>query len=132
MNKQSILAALAGLLVGAGLTFGVVMNTDKDESKTTQAHNADPSMMSMDEMTAQLKDKSGDDFDKAFTEMMIAHHQSAIAMANLIPTRAGHDEIKKLGQDIITAQNREITDMENWRTMWGYSSGDSMPMMQHR
>ena len=31
-----------------------------------------------------LKNKTGDDFDKAFIEQMIIHHQGAIEMATLV------------------------------------------------
>jgi uncharacterized protein (DUF305 family) len=39
--------------------------------------------MTMDDMTAALKNKNGKDFDKTFIETMIPHHQGAIDMANL-------------------------------------------------
>ena len=80
-------------------------------------------------MSEQLENLSGDDFDKAFIEMMIAHHQGAIDMAELSPDRAKHDEVKKLSEDIISAQQKEIADMKQWQEDWGYSSDDMMQMM---
>lgn len=82
--------------------------------------------MSMNEMSRSLKNKSGDAYDKAFLQMMIAHHQGAIDMAELSADRAKHDEIKQLSQEIISAQTEEISDMEQWLKDWGYSENDMM------
>ena len=85
--------------------------------------------MAMGEMTNMLKNKTGDDFDKAFIEMMITHHQGAIDMAELTAGQAKHDEIKKLGQAIITAQTQEIEEMQQWQSDWGYQATEMMQMM---
>lgn len=76
--------------------------------------------MSMDDMAAALEGKSGDDFDKAFIEMMIPHHQGAIDMAELAQENAKHAEIKTLATQIMAAQKREIDRMEQWQKSWGY------------
>lgn len=76
--------------------------------------------MSMNEMSGSLKDKTGDEFDKAFISQMIDHHQGAIDMANLAKVNAKHDEIKSLAEDIITAQTKEIRMMREWGVTWGY------------
>jgi uncharacterized protein (DUF305 family) len=47
------------------------------------------------------------DIDQAFAEMMMAHHEGAITMAELALERAQHEEIKSLAEDIIAAQSRE-------------------------
>lgn len=127
MNKDTVIGLLLGVIVGVAVTFGVVALKDSNETK--QAVVTDHSMMSMAEMSEQLENLSGDDFDKAFIEMMIAHHQGAIDMAELSPDRAKHDEVKKLSEDIISAQQKEIADMKQWQEDWGYSSDDMMQMM---
>jgi uncharacterized protein (DUF305 family) len=48
------------------------------------------------------------DVDKKFAEMMIPHHEGAIAMAEAAQTRAEHEELKTLAAAIIEAQAREI------------------------
>lgn len=56
--------------------------------------------------------------DRHFIEMMIPHHQGAVDMANVALTRAKHPEIKKLAEDIIKDQNREIGQMKAWYKQW--------------
>jgi uncharacterized protein (DUF305 family) len=136
MNKNAIIGLIIGLIIGIGGTIGVTALTNDDGAKqattTEQTASTDHSSMSMVDMNKELAGKTSDDFDKAFLEMMIAHHQGAIDMANLAPTRAKHDEIKSLSQDIITAQNKEISDMQQWQMDWGYMTSDnSMPGMNH-
>lgn len=48
------------------------------------------------------------DVDRAFAEMMIPHHEGAIAMAEAAQRNAEHEEIKTLASAIIAAQAREI------------------------
>jgi uncharacterized protein (DUF305 family) len=123
-----------GLLIGIGGTVGVnaVMEKDTEKTNTQQVSSTDHSSMSMDDMTKELKDLSGDEFDKAFLSMMIAHHEGAVDMAELLATNGKHAELKELGQDIISAQTKEIAEMKQWQMEWGYvDSGDSMEGMDH-
>lgn len=141
MKKESILLGiiglLAGLLIAGGVTVLAVNNDNHSMMRmmgmdTNHSHHQDASShndMSMAEMTENLKNKTGDDFDKAFIEMMISHHEGAIEMAKLIPDRANHEELKRLGEAIISAQTKEITAMKQWQQEWGYSSDEMMRMM---
>jgi uncharacterized protein (DUF305 family) len=52
------------------------------------------------------------DVDQTFAEMMIAHHEGAIAMAEQAEERGQHEEVKELAGAIIDAQQREIDVME--------------------
>lgn len=76
--------------------------------------------MSMHDMSAMLEGLDGDDFDAAFIEGMIPHHQGAIDMANAALKSAKHAEIQKMAKDIISAQQREIDQMKQWQKNWGY------------
>ena len=141
MKKESILFGIIGLLVGVvitGFAAGQAVNNNNtgmmgmmgmDTSKYEQGVATDHNTMSMADMNKQLEGLSGDEFDKAFIEMMIAHHEGAVDMAELIPSRAQHDEIKTLGEAIITAQTKEIADMKQWQKDGGYSSDEMMEMM---
>lgn len=137
--KESILPGVVGLVIGIVLTAfiaGYSVNSGNrnvmsmmgmDTAKVSSASSHDE--MPMSQMTAQLKNKSGDDFDKAFVEMMISHHQGAVEMAELAAGRAKHDEIITLSKDIIFAQNEEIDDMKDWQKNWGYTADEMMQRM---
>ncbi len=74
--------------------------------------------MSMNEMTRNLVTLKGEEFDKVFIETMTEHHQGAIDMANLIPGRSDRSELKTLGENIISAQSKEIEMMKGWLKTW--------------
>ena len=81
---------------------------------------SDPMSMSMRDMGMMLEWKTGDDLDRAFLEGMIPHHQWAVDMAKYL-TNAKHPELRKMGEDIITAQEKEIAQMNRWLKEWGYT-----------
>ncbi len=76
----------------------------------------------MTTMNAGLTDLKGEAFDKKFLELMIEHHQSAISMSRPAKKNAGHKEIKTLAEAIITAQSKEIAQMQQWQKDWGYTN----------
>jgi len=112
MNKQTLIGLAAGLIIGGASMLGAsaVINKSKPEPN----HNV--------QTTAKLQSLEGDDFDKAFIDEMVMHHQGAIDMAKLIETNASHNELKQLGRDIISAQSKEIDMMQTWQTDWGYKT----------
>jgi uncharacterized protein (DUF305 family) len=57
-------------------------------------------------------------FDKAFIEAMIPHHESAIAMANVALEESTNPQIREIAGDIVNAQEREISQMKEWRQQW--------------
>ena len=52
--------------------------------------------------------------DAAFAQAMIAHHQGAIDMAKVILGFGADPEIRKLAQEVITAQQGEIAFLQQW------------------
>ncbi len=94
---------------------------DQNDSGTTHHMGGDAMSMSMDDMSAMLKGKTGDAFDKAFIEGMIPHHQGAIEMARAAEQSAKHQEIKDMAEDIIATQKSEIDIMRSWQQSWGYA-----------
>ncbi|KUN82213.1 copper resistance protein [Streptomyces bungoensis] len=69
-----------------------------------------PGMMSDQDM-GRLKGLSGDAFDKAFLQMMISHHQGAIAMAKTEQAKGAYGPAKLMAKSIVTSQSAEITEM---------------------
>lgn len=144
-------AGIIGYNSGKGTGMEAMhMDMMKMETKAPVSSQAKPPMvmdhseMTMDQMTEGLQGLTGDAFDKAFIEMMIVHHQGAVDMAAMIPANAKHEELKKLGREIIAAQTKEIAMMQQWLKDWGYESAAQkidndgmmmdhmmMPGMQH-
>ncbi len=57
-------------------------------------------------------------FDKAFIDNMIPHHQSAIEMAQVAQNKSQNPRIKELADNIVSAQEKEISQMKDWRKEW--------------
>ncbi|MCT6782103.1 DUF305 domain-containing protein [Streptomyces sp. CS7] len=67
-------------------------------------------MMTAEEMD-KLKNASGKAFDTAFMEMMIKHHEGAVAMAKTEKADGAYEPAKKMADAIIRSQTAEITQM---------------------
>ncbi|HEY0473498.1 MAG TPA: DUF305 domain-containing protein [Kribbella sp.] len=70
-----------------------------------------PGMMSEDEMS-QLGNAKGSMFDRMWTQLMIKHHQGAVAMAKTEQTSGKNAAAIALAKKIETAQNAEIATMQ--------------------
>jgi uncharacterized protein (DUF305 family) len=120
MQTNSLLYGLIGFFLGGLLVAIAATSLDKPQQAQT-ADSSSMSSMSMDSMTAMLENKTGDDFDQAFIESMIVHHEGAVAMAKLSAANAKHAEIKILSENIISAQKKEIAQMKQWQMEWDYT-----------
>ncbi len=78
-------------------------------------------------MGADATTTAGMGFDQMFISAMIPHHRSAIDMAKVAQQKAEHPEIKKLAGEIISAQQKEIDQMQAWYEQW-YGT-DQIPEM---
>jgi uncharacterized protein (DUF305 family) len=70
-----------------------------------------PGMMSQQQMD-QLSQAHGATFDTMFLQMMIGHHQGAVTMSQTELADGENPDAKTLAQNISTAQQREITEMQ--------------------
>ena len=75
-------------------------------------------MSSMDGMmTAEQMDAmaalTGEEFDQMWLEMMIAHHEGAITQSETVKAEGSNVEVLALADQIITAQQAEITEMQS-------------------
>jgi uncharacterized protein (DUF305 family) len=70
-----------------------------------------PGMMSEDEMS-QLGNAKGSMFDRMWTQLMIKHHQGAVAMAKTEQATGKNAAAIALAKKIETAQNAEIATMQ--------------------
>ena len=112
-------AAIAMHSKGRGLdrehNRGDMMDDRYDDENSLDKNNMGDMMQSMN---MNLEGKIGDEFDKAFLNEMITHHEGAVEMAKLVLTTSKRAELIKLANDIITAQTKEINMMQNWQNTW--------------
>jgi uncharacterized protein (DUF305 family) len=110
---------IVGLVIGILVGFGVFYFTSNRQNSAVHAVVHDMSMDSMmNQMSAALLGKTGDDFDKAFLEQMIIHHEGAVTMARAAKANSTHIEIQDLAQKIIDQQLHEIAHMQAWQNRW--------------
>ena len=138
MNNNYLITGLLVILsLGIGYTLGNNQETATEPAiSITTSASENTSSMTMEEMMngmmAGLEGKKGDDFDKAFLEEMIMHHEGAVLMAEAALDDAKHKEIITLAEVIISAQTTEIDMMKEWYTTWyGNEMSDNMMHMMH-
>ncbi len=68
--------------------------------------------MSQEEMMTQLDGLTGAEFDQAFLEAMIAHHEGAIGMSEQQLAEGQNPDAVALAEKIIADQQAEITEMQ--------------------
>src|SRR5688572_19881101 len=69
--------------------------------------------------------------DVAFAQGMVPHHQQAIDMAKLVPSRSQNPKVLDLAKKVEAAQDPEIKKMNEWLKAWGAPAATSMPGMDH-
>jgi uncharacterized protein (DUF305 family) len=113
MPRLCVLGAtlvLAAPVVFAQTMPGMQTGMQTAASPSTQAYR--DAMMKMDQGMSVTY--SGD-ADKDFVAGMIPHHQGAIDMAK-VELQYGKDaQLRKLAQDIVVAQEKEIAFMKSWQ-----------------
>ena len=107
-------------LAVAGLAATVVLTACGGSDSTSAAgSNAAGSTTSDDTASSSASASSHDDADVTFAQLMTAHHQQAIEMAELAADRAGSAEVRDLAIRIAAAQGPEIETMTGWLDDWG-------------
>lgn len=87
-------------------------NSQQGKTLPMAAEQKNSMMMKMDLGPADAE------FDLRFMNAMIPHHQGAVVMAKDALTKSKRPEITKLAQDIISAQEAEIKQLQQWKQAW--------------
>ncbi|WP_414550755.1 DUF305 domain-containing protein [Anabaena sp. CCY 0017] len=111
------------------LTGGVLTacstTTSENPTPTTASETSDQQQMKHGGMDHAMDLGPADaSYDLRFIDGMILHHQGALDMAKEAQEKSQRPEMKKLADEIITAQNQEIAQMQQWRSAWYPDAGD--------
>lgn len=88
---------------------GQEQTTQKEPENSTEAYK-----QSAEKMHSDMNQEYTGDADKDFAIGMIPHHQGAIDMAKIVLKYGKDPELKKLAEDIIAAQEKEIKFLKDW------------------
>lgn len=75
-----------------------------------------------DSSIARFATLKGDAFDEAYLADMLAHHEGAVNMAEMIGPGTERAELREFGADIIEVQSKEMLQMQQWQKDWGYEA----------
>ncbi|GGL09030.1 DUF305 domain-containing protein [Planomonospora parontospora] len=81
-------------------------------------HGDMPGMAAPEQLEA-LKAASGEDFDRLFLDLMIAHHRGAITMSEQVLGGGSHIKIEELANEVSVTQGAEIRRMLEMRAAAG-------------
>jgi uncharacterized protein (DUF305 family) len=62
--------------------------------------------------------KADAEYDLRFLKAMVPHHQAAVVMAKDLAQKTKRPELQKLAKDVMTSQQAEIDQMQQWRQSW--------------
>lgn len=96
------------LMTGWLTAWGMPMQMDTSDGHDMSSMDG---MMSAEEMEA-LAGSTGAEFDRLWLEMMVRHHEGAIAMADDVKADSSNAEVIALADAIITGQQAEIDEMQ--------------------
>jgi uncharacterized protein (DUF305 family) len=120
MTRRLLIPAFLGAALALGIAGAPLAQTDQSEDAADPAGDAGAVAESgykraMDAMRQQMEklNYSGNP-DVDFVRSMIPHHQAAVDMAKVLLVHGKDPEIRKLAQDIISSQEKEIDLMEAW------------------
>ena len=66
-------------------------------------------------MHRDMTGASGATVDEAYVAKMIAHHEGAVAMAEVALRESRDPEIRRMALAVIDAQTREIAELKAWK-----------------
>ncbi|MBI3652712.1 MAG: DUF305 domain-containing protein [Acidobacteria bacterium] len=91
-----------------------------EKSKSDHPPKSEMSGMKMQEMNrSKLEAATGKEFDLLFIDLIVPHHQMAIAMSEKALKKAEHAPLKTFARTTIEEQQKEVKQLNQWKAAWG-------------
>lgn len=78
------------------------------------SHSDMPGMASADDLD-ELGSAKGEDADRLYLDLMIAHHEGALTMCRTLARKGTDEQTGELGDDIRVTQKKQISQMKDMR-----------------
>jgi uncharacterized protein (DUF305 family) len=127
VSRQNRLAGSVGLAIAWGL-FGPAALAAESTQHGAAGHGGagqatEAYLAATDRMHQAMAIEPSGDVDLDFVRSMIPHHQGAIDMARALLAASEDPELRKLAEEIIVAQEKEIAFLRSWLQKKGEKSG---------
>ena len=132
IRRTRMLAACAGVAVVVGIAGCSTSESGSDSaSGKASSTSTDASRNASSSQSASAESATHNAADVTFNQMMIPHHQQAIAMADLVPSRTENTAVRELATQIKNAQQPEIDQMTQRLESWGVSPDVNAGAQEH-
>lgn len=118
-NKYTIIVIATILAVAvAGIAIYAISRSNTVEKQSSNPNSTTESSTAED--TNKYATLKGDDFDETYIAEMLAHHEGAISMSEMVGAGTDRKELLDLAQTIMQTQTQELMKMQEWQAKWGY------------
>ncbi|WP_280483975.1 DUF305 domain-containing protein [Nocardia farcinica] len=111
MSRRSIIARR--LVPCIGLVALVVAGCGNDDDSAPVHHSSTTTAVSTSAATGTAPAGTFNDADVTFLQMMYPHHEQAVQMAELVPSRSQDQQVIDLAAGIKAAQQPEMTQIQS-------------------
>lgn len=89
------------------------VNPTAPNHETMGGHGPMPGMATQEQLD-RLRNAKGTDFDTLWLQLMIAHHQGALTMAEEVRQKGVDTRVQEIADDVVVEQTDEIQRMQGW------------------
>ena len=120
-SNIKILDTAKNITANQGKTINDLASLQQQLSYPTTSGHSTSGDGGMTTTESELKNLTGNQFDKKFLELMIENYKNTIDIATPAAKNALHQDVKNIAKTIIETQSKELEEVQKWQLEWGYS-----------